>query len=171
QLALARRDRARLARLVQAAGSVQLQARGRSPVGTIRPPAAIRSVEVLLGGRRVGRVVVGITLDAALLDRLAKAIQLPAGDRLVFRPTKAADGTTVRFAGSDYRVVGATLLRGRHGTSLLVATPESRIDAIAAKPRQRVLIAGLITLGTLVLPVYAFAPALARGRLSRQQRD
>src|SRR5262249_46382782 len=131
----------------------------------------IRSVEVLVGGRRVGRVVVGITLDAVLLDRLAQAIQLPAGDKLVFMPTGASDARTVRLDGSEYRVVTATLLRGRHAMSLLVATPESRIDAIAAKPRDRVLIAGLITLGTLVLLVYAFAPVLARGRLLRQQRD
>jgi two-component system phosphate regulon sensor histidine kinase PhoR len=172
QLALARGERAKLARLATTIPGVRFEPRRSGPVGTIHRPAALRSVEVFVGGRRAGRIVVGVPLDRALLVRLGRAIQLPAGDRLVFRHA-AIDRheQNVEVAGSHYRAAGARLLSGTWETSLLVLEPKSRFDAAAAGPRNRVLLAGLITLFALGLLVYAFAPAIARGRLLRQQRD
>jgi two-component system phosphate regulon sensor histidine kinase PhoR len=172
QLALARSDRRRLARFAKTMPGVRFEPRRSDPVGTIDRPAALRSAEVVLGGRRAGRIVVGLPLDRALLLRLGRAIQLPAGDRLVFRRGAIrARGTNVEIAGADYRAAAARLLDGKWETSLLVLEPKSRFAAAAARPRNRVLLAGLVTLFSLALLVYVFAPALARGRLLRQQRD
>jgi two-component system phosphate regulon sensor histidine kinase PhoR len=172
QLALARGNQPALARIAKTMPGVRLESRRSGPVGTIREPAALRSVEVLVGHQRVGGVVVGVPLDRALRDRLARAIELPAGDRLVFRPT-GAKGRPIelRYEGSDYRAVAARLLGGKRTTSMLVLAPKSAVDAAAAGPRRRVLLAGLLTFLALSLLVYVFAPGLARGRLLRQQRD
>jgi two-component system, OmpR family, phosphate regulon sensor histidine kinase PhoR len=171
QVALARADRVTLSRAARAAG-VRFELPGRRSVGRIRAPAGLRSVEVVVGGRRVGRVIAGVTLDHALIGRLAREIQLPAGDRLVLRkgsPTPRA--RTVRLDGSRYRATSARLIGGKRETSLLVLAPASRIEGSAARARNRVLLAGAVTLGGLALFVYAFAPVIARGRLVRQQRD
>jgi two-component system, OmpR family, phosphate regulon sensor histidine kinase PhoR len=171
QLALARGSRASLKRLSRPAG-VTFQLPGSPTVGTIRSPAALRSVEVIVGRRRVGRVVAGVTLDRALVRRLRRAVDLPAGDRLVLRRGAAGQSVaTVRFDGSEYRAAAGSLIGGKHATSLLVLTPASRVEGSAARARNRILLAGLITLGSLGLLVYAFAPVIARGRLLRQERD
>jgi PAS domain S-box-containing protein len=172
QLALARGNRAKLARLAKSMPGVRFELRRRQPIGTIHSPAALRSVEVVVGRRPVGRIVVGVALDRALRLRLARAAQLPVGYRIVFRHGAApAHATDIKYSGSDYRAAAARLLGGGQETSMLVLAPRSRIDAAAAGPRRRVLLAGLVTLLSLGLLVYVFAPALARGRLFRQQRD
>jgi two-component system phosphate regulon sensor histidine kinase PhoR len=171
QRALARGNRTTLARVAQASPGVRFEPRRSAAVGSIPRPAVLRSVDVLLGRRRVGRVVVGVTLDHRLLARLEQAVQLPAGDHLVFERGKAGSRGVVAIGGVDYRRVGATLIRGRDGTSLLAVEPASRVDAAAARIRRRILLAGLVPLACLVLLVYAFAPAIAGGRTLRQQRD
>jgi two-component system phosphate regulon sensor histidine kinase PhoR len=169
-LALARENRSALARIAKAMPGVRFEPRRSPPVGTIRRPAALRSVDVVVGRRKAGRVVVGVTLDRALRERLARAIRLPAGDRLVFRPVRAReDPTDLAYKGSDYRAAGARLLGGKQTTSLFVLTPKSAIDTAGA--RWRVLLAGFLTLLALGVLVYGFAPGLARSRLLRQQRD
>ena len=61
QRALARGNRATLARVAQASPGVEFEPRRSAAVGRIPRPAALRAVDVLLGRRRVGRVVVGVT--------------------------------------------------------------------------------------------------------------
>jgi len=172
QLALASGNRPVLARIARTMPGVRLVSRRSGPVGTIHQPAAQRSVEVVVGRRHAGRVIVGVSLDRSLRHRLARATQLPAGDRLVFRPGAALSRPTdITYEGSDYRAVAARLLGGQQATSMLVLAPRSVIDAAAAGPRRRVLLAGLLTFLALSLVVYVFAPGLARGRVLRQQRD
>jgi two-component system phosphate regulon sensor histidine kinase PhoR len=171
QLVLARGNRSALARLARTMPGARLESRRSGSAGTIRRPAALRSAEVVVGRRHAGRVVVGVPLDRALSIRLARAIQLPVGDRLVFRPGRAAGRLSdVSYEDSDYRAAAARL-GGTQATSLLVLAPKSAVDAVAAGPRRRVLLVGLLTFLALSLLVYVFAPGLARGRLLRQQRD
>ena len=172
QLVLARGNRPALARIARTMPGVRLESRRSSSAGTIRRPAALRSAEVVVGRRHAGRVVVGVPLDRALRIRLARAIQLPVGDRLVFRAGRAAGRLTdVSYEDSDYRAAAARLLGGTQATSLLVLAPKSAVDAAAAGPRRQALLVGLLTFLALLLLVYVFAPGLARGRLLRQQRD
>jgi two-component system, OmpR family, phosphate regulon sensor histidine kinase PhoR len=172
QLVLARGSRSALARIASTMPSVRLESRRSGSAGTIRRPAALRSAEVVVGRRHAGRVVVGVPLDRALRIRLARAIRLPVGDRLVFRPGRAAGRPSdVSYEGSNYRAAAARLLTGTQSTSLLVLAPRSAVDAAAAGPRRRVLLVGLLTFLALSLLVYVFAPGLARGRLLRQQRE
>jgi two-component system, OmpR family, phosphate regulon sensor histidine kinase PhoR len=170
QLALARNNRPALARIAKTMPGVRLEPRRSGAVGTIRQPAALRSVDVVIGRRKAGRVVVGVPLDPALRVRLARAIRLPAGDRLVYRLARPREGPTdLEYRGSEYRAAGARLLGGKQTTSLFVLMPTSAIDT--AGPRRRVLLVGLLTFIALSVLVYGFAPGLARSRLIRQQRD
>jgi signal transduction histidine kinase len=171
QRALARGNRTALARIAQASPGVKFEPRRSVAVGSISRPAALRSVDVLLGRRLVGRVVVGVSLDHRLLVRLERAVQLPVGDHLFFERGNAGSRGGVAVGGVDYRSAGARLIRGRDATSLLAAEPASRVDAAAARIRRRILLAGLVPLACLVLLLYAFAPAIAGGRTLRQQRD
>jgi signal transduction histidine kinase len=171
QRALARGNRTALARIAQASPGARFEPRRSAAVGSIPRPAALRSVDVLLGRRLVGRVVVGVTLDHRLLVRLERAIQLPAGDHLFFGRGNAGSNGAVAVGGVYYRSAGARLIRGTGATSLLAVEPVSRVDAAAARIRRRILLAGLIPLASLVLLLYAFAPAIAGGRTLRQQRD
>jgi PAS domain S-box-containing protein len=168
QLALLHRDRARLARVARTLPGVRFEPRQAPPVGVIGHPAAARSVKVFVGGRPVGRVVAAVTLDDALLRRLARAIALPGGDRLALRRTPATAHATVRLGGADYRSAGARLA-GR--TTLLVLEPASRVEGAAGHLRTRVVLAGLVTVVSLFLLIYLFAPAVAHGRTLRRQRD
>ena len=169
QAALARRDRAQLARVARH-DRVRFEIPGRPPVGTIREPAALRSVVVVVGGRRVGRVVAGVTLDDRLLSRLSRAAALPAGDRFDFR-TAPLRGKNVKVAGTEYRSTSARLLADPHGVSLLALTPAEKVEASASHARNRILLAGFVGLACVILLVYGFAPVIARGRLLRSQRD
>jgi PAS domain S-box-containing protein len=172
QLALLRGDRARLAAVAQTMPGTSFRLRHGAAVGRLPRPAAARSVEVVVGGRSVGRVVVAVPLDRVLLDRLAGKLRLPAGDRLLLRPGPASpQHNTVRVGGSDYRYASAGLVGGKYATSLFVLEPASRVAGSAAHLRTRVLLAGVITIASLFLLVYLFAPAIAHGRLLRRQRD
>ena len=170
QRALAHSDRAALARIARAE-RVQFELPDGGEVGRIASPAALRSVVVMVGGHRVGRVVAGVPLAGPLLRRLSRAADLPDGDRLAFRGGPVAARETLTIRQSEYRSASAKLLSGPNATRLLALTPAARLEASASHARNRVLLAGLIGLACLALLVYGFAPAIARGRLLRSQRD
>ncbi|HET7808769.1 MAG TPA: ATP-binding protein, partial [Gaiellaceae bacterium] len=63
-------------------------------------------------------------------------------------------------------------LPGQQGRAALVALkPRSQIDAAAGAARWKVVGLGLGLIASLLVLAYALAPAMARSRLSRQQRD
>jgi len=170
QRALADGRRAELARLAQSEG-LRFDLPGKPSIGQVRSPAAVRSVVVVVGGKRVGRVVAAVPLDNRLLRRLSRAAALPDGDLLAFRGGPVASRQTLTIRESEYRSAAAKLLSGPHELSLLALAPAARVEASASDARKRVLLAGLAGLVGLVLLVYGFAPVIARGRTVRSQRD
>ncbi len=167
QLALLNGDRAQLARIAQRVRGIGFVPRRGPALGLTRGLVARRSVEVVVGKQRVGRVVASVALDRALLDRLAAGSRLPAGDRLAFRRDLP---TTVTLGGSNYHAAAARLRDG-DGIALVALAPSDRVEGAGARLRDRVLLAGLVTLACLFLLVYLVAPAIAHGRLLRRQRD
>jgi two-component system phosphate regulon sensor histidine kinase PhoR len=168
QLARLHGDRAGLARIAKTLRGIAFIPRRGPALGETRGPAARRSVEVVVGKQRVGRVVATVRFDQGLLKRLSSAASLPAGDRLVFKRDLPK---RVTLAGSEYRAVGARLQGGGGRIALVALAPSSRVAAAGMRERDRVLLAGLITVGCLFLLVWFAAPALAQGRLVRRQRD
>jgi signal transduction histidine kinase len=167
QLALLHGDRAQLARIAQRVRGIGFVPRRGPALGSTRGLVARRSVEVVVGKQRVGRVVASVALDRALLDRLAAGSRLPAGDRLAFRRDLP---TTVTLGGSNYHAAAARLRDG-DGIALVALAPSARVEGAGTRLRDRVLLTGLVTLACLFLLVYLVAPAIAHGRLLRRQRD
>ncbi len=168
QLALLRNDRAQLRQIAAGLPGVAFAPRSGGPLGTIVRPAARRSVQVVVGGRRVGRVLGVVPLDRALLARLAAVAALPAGERLVLRRDRPQ---TLTLGGTKYHVASTRLRDADRPIALLALTPSSRVQGAGSGLRNRVLIGGLVALGCLFLLVYFLAPVLAQGRLLRRQRD
>ena len=165
QLALLHGNRARLARIAKSLPSVTLVPRRGAAFGATHGPAARRSVDVIVGKQRVGRVIAAVPFNGALLRRLTLAAGVPAGDRLVFRTDLPA---TVTLGETRYHASGARL-QGR--VALVALAPSAGVEGAGNRLRNRVLLAGLITLGCLFLLVWFFAPVIAQGRLGRRQRD
>ncbi|MBA3366986.1 MAG: PAS domain S-box protein [Actinobacteria bacterium] len=154
---------------------------GRAPA----PAALATSVEAITGERVLGRVVVSVPFDRALAAELRRASALAEGDELVLTSGGSivqgvARGAGLRISGGDptdvdvdgvsYRAMAASLGTGGTASQLIVLRPSKTIDAAGRDVAWRVLLGALAALGAIALLGYAGAPAIARGRLSQQQR-
>ena len=182
QQALARRERRRLAHL---GGRDVSFALGRS-VGSAAPEAVTRTVEVVAHGRTLGWVIVKVPFDERLLARLERASDLPDGGALGFARGDALTigggggqmqarvrlGRVIELTsgGERYRALAALLGAGPHARKLVVLAPAAGIAANANAERWRVAVVGFGVLVAVLLVGYALAPAIARNRLSSQQR-
>jgi two-component system phosphate regulon sensor histidine kinase PhoR len=156
----------------------------RTSGAKIPPNAGTRTVEVLSGGRRIGRVIAYVPLDRRLAARLSRATN---GQRLALRHDAVLIGQngSVRLqsrrplrgtrdllvAGSSYRVVATRLGEGKPVVELVALKRSSSIDGDANAARWRVMAVGFGLIAALLTIAYAVAPAIARSRVSRQERD
>jgi len=143
-------------------------------------PAGLALVTVSAGHKVVGRVVAAVP-DRRLLALAGKSpprVGLLLPGRLVFtdktipqrtRPTPGHAANLV-VGGSKSRVVTSPL-PGQGRAAFMALKPRSQIDAAAGAARWKVVGLGLGLIAALLVLAYAMAPALARSRLSRQQRD
>jgi len=173
-----------LRRIERERGDVRL-VRGTS-AGTGSSSAAARMVPVVARGRTVGWVIALVPFDRDTVRRLTETAGLAEGQRLaiarggsvIFADAKHPAEThprlrhagDLRTGGLGYRAV-AMLLNGRAGTELLALERSSRIDAAASSARWRVTGVGFGLIAALLAIAYSLAPAIARSRVTRQQRD
>jgi len=181
---------------LQRGGRSLARARSRHPGvllirGTSRPPTPaatdVRRVYVTVRGRTVGQVIVLIPLGRELIADLAGSPDLKEGQRLAFvdgRSLILEAGTTqlrarpqgqrpvdVAIGDSEQRIVALPLNGAQSSKQLAVFEPTSRIDAAADRAQWRAVAVGLALMAALLSLAYAVAPAIARSRVSRQQRD
>ena len=83
---------------------------------------------------------------------------------------RVGEPVDLRVGTVDTRAVGVARERGSND-ALVMFRPRSEIAAAASSIRWRVLVVGLGLAGSLLAIVYAAAPAIARSRVTRQQRD
>jgi PAS domain S-box-containing protein len=158
----------------------------RKPSGARIPPnAGTRTVEVLSGNRRIGRVIAFVPLDRRLPARLTQAAN---GQRLALEHDGVLTGQngSVRLqsrrplagtrdllvGGSRYRVVATRLGESKRSTLALVALKRSSaIAGQANAARWRVMAVGFALIAALLTIAYAVSPTIARSRVSRQERD
>jgi PAS domain S-box-containing protein len=173
-----------LRRLEREQGNVRL-VRGTA-AGAGPSSAAARMVPVVARGRTVGWVIALVPFDRHTVGRLTEAAGLAEGQRLaiarggsvIFADAKHPAEThprlrhagDLRTGGLSYRAV-AMLLSGHAGTELLALERSSRIDAAASSARWRVIGVGFGLIAALLAIAYSLAPAIARSRVTRQQRD
>jgi PAS domain S-box-containing protein len=157
----------------------------RKPSGARIPPnAGTRTVEVLSEGRRIGRVIAFLPLDRRLAARLTETAN---GQRVVLRHDGILVGQNgsirlqsrrpltgahdLRIDGSSYRVVATRLGEGKRAVELVALKRSSAIDGEVNAARWRVMGVGFGLIAALLTIAYAVAPAIARSRVSRQERD
>jgi PAS domain S-box-containing protein len=180
QRAFVRNDRNALRRLERQHPGVTLVQGTKIATGEhialTRVPLSVRgktvgSAVVLIPGRQLLPKLFGTT------DPGRVGILLPG--QLVFTnktiPQKSwptlGKATDLVVDGSKDRVVAWAVPNQGGRAALIALKPRSEIDAAAGAARWRVVGLGLGLIGALLVLAYAMAPALARSRLSRQQRD
>jgi two-component system phosphate regulon sensor histidine kinase PhoR len=141
-------------------------------------------IDVIAGKTTIGRVFVVPPFGPPLARDIGDEARLPGGrlgfllgNRLVREdgigrvdplPT-AGKATDVRMHGLEYRAVAQPI--GERRTALITVRKQSEIAAAADDIRWRVIVIGLGLIGAFLVAAYAVAPAIARTRLSRLQRD
>jgi len=155
-------------------------------VGGLRGQHVEARVDVIGRGKTIGRVLVVPRFDPALVRRIAEKANVResrlgflVGSRLVRddglrqveSSPEAGKPSDFRTQALEYRTI--TLPLGQEGDTpaLITLRRQSAIDAAADAFRWRVIGIGLGLIGAILVTAYAVAPAIARGRLSRQQRD
>jgi PAS domain S-box-containing protein len=154
--------------------------------GSLPAAAAVRRVDVLSKGRRVGKVVVFLPLDSRLVGALTRGADL--GDRRlglahgaslvgVERTLRLESGTLlprasdIRLNGLGYRALAEPLGHAPTPIKLVALERSSTIDAAANAARWRVMGVGFGLIAALLALAYAVSPSIARSRVSRQERD
>ena len=136
--------------------------------------AIIRSTEVTSGQGRLGWVVASQPLGDELRNTLAEAVGIDP-ERFAFVNEKLLGNDMnepfeLTRNGTRYRALAAKFLSGEQPVRLAVLTPASAVDAAARSMRLKVLLAGFLTIGSVLMIAYVFAPAIGRGRIAQQQR-
>ena len=173
-----------LRRVEREQGNVRL-VRGTS-AGASPPSAAARAVPVVARAHTVGWVIALVPFDRATVGRLTEAaglaegqrLAIARGSRLVFASstepvetrTRLRHAGDLRAGGLSYRAV-AMPLNGPAGTELLALQRRSQIEAAASSARWPVIGVGFGLIAALLAIAYSLAPAIARSRVTRQQRD
>jgi two-component system, OmpR family, phosphate regulon sensor histidine kinase PhoR len=147
------------------------------------PVAGMAQARVDVNGETkiVGRVI-AFTPDRELVSKLggdSRHFGLLRSDRLLSAGTSIAQSTWPRLekptdlvvGGKANRVVALSIGGKALPAALIALRPKAEISAAADRARWRVVIVGLCLIGSLLVLAYALAPAMARSRLSRQQRD
>jgi diguanylate cyclase (GGDEF)-like protein len=117
-----------------------------------------RTVEVTdSGGRSLGRVIVGLPLDAAFIDRLEAASGVPEADRLAI----SEHGRFLTPVSSNDRRSMSTPLASGTDLRLVALTPHEPIADAASATRWRVFLATLFTIGLLALAWWSAVRFLA----------
>jgi two-component system, OmpR family, phosphate regulon sensor histidine kinase PhoR len=147
-----------------------------------------RSVQIVVGKRRVGAIVVHVPFDRQLLTRLERASELPRNRRLALAQRRSLllpsgqrtslpagiplNQPTQVLAGGERDVAVSTVLtREAPATRLVLLAPASEILGSPAAERWRWLLAGLGVLAAVAVTAYALAPLLGRSRLAKRERE
>jgi PAS domain S-box-containing protein len=181
QRALLHNDRREVERVEREnAGALLVSGRVRK---TRPQPAFLARIDVLVGRKTVGHVLV-TPIDRRLVQEIADGAKqtdqlgFVLGDRLILQgrtvdlrsTPRVGEPVDLRVGMMDTRAVGVARERGS-SDALVMFRPRSEISAAASSIRWRVLVVGLGLAGSLLAIVYAAAPAIARSRVTRQQRD
>ena len=149
--------RKRLAPGAVTLANVLVSVRGEN-VGRVRAVVPVRSLAPQNGFGELGLLRgKGLALDGEILP--------------VRSTPPSRKPVDLRVGSMDTRAVAVSLPAQSRHAALITLRERSTITAAASSVRWRVIAIGLGLIGALLVIAYAVAPAIARNRLSRQQRD
>ena len=167
----------------------KLSPNGRNVVawpGPVPAGATVRKVDFLSKGRTVGRVIVFVPLNNALVARLSRSVHpggkeqlglaqdgevIAADGTLPFHGKLGSGGADIHMGGLGYRALSADLGHSPSQIKLVALEPSSYIDGKANAARWRVIGLGFGLIAALLALAYAVSPSIARSRVSRQERE
>jgi diguanylate cyclase (GGDEF)-like protein len=178
QRALAQRDRRALRRALARRTNVRVEAARGLTLGQIAEPAVERAVTVRGRRGRLGRVVVGVPLDAALAGRVRRSAGLggPSGQVALVRSGRivAASGklwgpvatptdpNKVTVGGREFRALSSEPLPDHDDLRLLVLAPQARIDESTNWLQTRIFLAMLVALMLIAAVAYLEGRSIVR---------
>jgi diguanylate cyclase (GGDEF)-like protein len=175
QRAVLKRDRAAISN--ELGGRTDLAVYGDSSLlaGSVPPGAVTRTVRVVARSKSVGRVVAVIPVDVQLLARLAKA-GVARSDRLWVRVGSQAQDVQLGKAfdlvqGRKYRVFAARLVDAPQAVVLEAATPRSAIGQGTRTRTLWLILATVVSLGTLAIAARGLYLLTGRPRMRPRRRD
>ncbi|HEX7255534.1 MAG TPA: GGDEF domain-containing protein [Gaiellaceae bacterium] len=186
QRALATKNRPRL-RSLASRYSVRIEPRGARPIGTVRRPAVVRTINVVGRRGRLGRVIAPVTIDRRLAQDLRVRAGLANGGEIAFVeggrviaasiPLKGAVRTPaqpaeIETSGRRFRALASNRLAEPRNTALVVMAPQARIDESAGWLRSRLFLAMLAALLLIAAVAYIQGRSIVStlGRLSEAAR-
>ncbi len=176
QRAVLRRDRAAVRRLTRGRPDIAVYAGTKLLAGHVPATAVTRTVRVIARSKSIGRVVAVIPVDSTLLERLGRAGDAAPPDRLWVRIGSEARDALLGKAidlvqGRKYRVFAARLVDAPRPVVLEAATPRSAIGQSARKRTLWLILATLVSLGTLAVAVRGVYVLTGRPRSRPRRRD
>ena len=155
--------------------------------GAIPAGVAVRKVDFTSGGKTVGKVVVFVPLDQRLVAWLTRKADpgsqrrlgfarsgILVGERGALRIQSGVLGSNagdIRAGGVGFRAVAEGLGRAPSPSKLVALERSSVVESSASAARWRVMGVGFGLIAALLALAYFVSPAIARSRVSRQERD
>jgi diguanylate cyclase (GGDEF)-like protein len=184
QQALQDRNRAKLLQFTKDVPNSSFYSAANELLAGQEPPplAPFRVVRVIAEGKLVGKVVVSVPFDDALVGRLSARSALDDGDRFVF----VADGKVIApsrirgqlevphqrpryitVGGTSYRAVGTELLVAEPGLdrpaiSMVALSPKPAIDQAVQDLRSRFLLFSAVAMLAVGILAYTFGRTIVR---------
>jgi diguanylate cyclase (GGDEF)-like protein len=176
QRAVLKRDRAAISNELGGRTDLAVYGGSRLLAGSVPVGAVTRTVQVVARSKSVGRVVAVIPVDVQLLGRLAKAAGVARPDRLWMRVGSQAQDVQLGKAfdlvqGRKYRVFAAKLVDAPQAVVLEAATPRSAIGQGTRTRTLWLILATLVSLGTLAIAARGLYLLTGRPRMRPRRRD
>jgi diguanylate cyclase (GGDEF)-like protein len=179
QRAFLTRDRAALIRLSKEIPHTAFYSHGQLLAGTDAPDLSAQRLSVVTAkGKEIGRIVVWLPLDNALLLELRDNSGLERGDILLLstggqivagprallggRQVPGERSRYVRYAGSEYRAVSTALLSGSPAVTLVALTPKSAIRSAVDDLRKRFLLFAFAAMAVVALLSWVLGRTIVR---------
>jgi diguanylate cyclase (GGDEF)-like protein len=174
QRAVLRRDRSAIRRLTRGDPEIAVYAGTKLLSGPASAAAVTRTVRVVARSRSIGRVVAVIPVDRTLLKRLGKAGDVASSDRLWVRVGNSDVPLGRAFdlvRGRRYRVFATRVVDAPHPVVLEAATLRAAIGQNARWRTLWLVLATLVSLGTLAVALRGLYVLTGRTRWRPRRRD
>jgi diguanylate cyclase (GGDEF)-like protein len=181
QRAFLTHNRAALVRLSREVPNSAFYSRHLLLAGTKPPHLAAKRTSTVLsanGEQLIGRIVIWVPLDDALLSELrqnaglerADSLLLATGGEIVAGPrefvgSRELPGERPRYlelGGGEYRAVSASILSGDPAVTLAALTPKSEINAAVGDLRERFLLFAFAALTVVALLAWLLGRTIVR---------
>jgi diguanylate cyclase (GGDEF)-like protein len=180
QRAFLAHDRAALIKLSHEIPSAAFYSHGKLLAGTDADPLSVQRLSVVTDDdqKEIGRIVVWLPLDDALVRELRANSGLEPGDILLLatggqivagprallgvRQIPGERSRYVRYRATEYRAVSTAILTGNPAVTLIALTPKSSIKSAVGDLRERFLLFAVAALAVVALLAWLLGRTIVR---------